>query len=242
MHTRPLTVVWLASLLVPLCVAAQENGTSPGAASTRAGESRACFRPAPRPRCDVFWTTEFSLGRMITSPREVVDTFPGYSYSEEDGTIVVVPPEEYRSTPPTPFVVSWELGLMRNLGVARAVGGSLFAAIPMTTAERTQLGVRVRHRWWALGGATVDLSPGVYVARDVERVADLGEAKRRLGVSVRGAVATPSDLVGLVAELDTTPGHVGLQLSGRLGSVPGAIAGVAVPTGFLALWFLYSED
>jgi hypothetical protein len=242
MRTRPLTLVWMASLLIPACVAAQDAGSPPAVAPSGRAESRTCFRPAPGPRCAAFWTTEFYLGRMITSPREVIDTFPGYSYSQDDGTIVVVPPEEYRYTPQASYMATWEAGLMRNVGADRALGGSIFMTVPLNDTERTQLGLRGRHRWWSLGGATVDLSPGVYLGRDRAGAVDGVSAARRLGFSLRGAVATRNDLVGLVAELDATPDRAGVQLGGRLAGIPGAIAAVAAPAGFLALWFLYPES
>lgn len=228
-----------ALLLLPLLPLAGALMLSAPAIAQGAGPdagtrpSRSCFRPAPLPKCSSFWTTEFHVGRMLTSPRDVEFTDPGFTYTDAEGNVVVEPPSQVRYSRDRSTVVGWELGAMQNHRPGRARGGALFLAVPFNEGT-PQVGVRGRYRWWSVQGATVDVSPGVYVTREDGEVGNTG-AHRRIGASVRGSVAPPGDWIALVGEVDLSPGHMGLQASGRLGSIPGAVTGIVAPLGVLLL-------
>lgn len=170
---------------------------------------------------------------MLTSPRDVEYTDPGFTYTDAEGNVVVQPPSQVRYSRDRSTVVGWELGAMQNHRPDRARGAALFVTLPFDEGS-PQLGVRGRYRWWSVQGATVDVSPGVYITREDGEVDNTGE-HGRIGASLRGAVAAPGDWVALVGEVDLSPGHMGIQAGGRLGSIPGAVSGIVAPLGMLLL-------
>jgi hypothetical protein len=176
---------------------------------------------------------------MLTSPRDGQYADPGFSYTDAEGNVVVEPPRVVTYARRASTVVGWELGVMQNHRVDRARGASLFLTVPVSEGG-PQLGVRGRYRWWFASGAAVDVSPGVYLTHEEGEVLAAGE-HRRMGASIRAAATAPGDWIALVAEVDLTPGHMGVQAGGRLGSVSGAVAGVAAPLATMLLYAMTFE-
>lgn len=217
----------LALSMLPASRLAAQPAGAPIGVSAASGEGRACFRPAPMPNCRAFWITEFGYSREVTPPRVVMDTLPPYSSSGPD-SIVRVPPQPFERRLNASFL-TWELGHMVNRGDGTALGASIFIGASTNNFDRSQLGIRGRHRWWNLHGMRADVGPGVYVSRDEQRIVDHGVVKTLWGVSAQGSLILPSDLVGLTTTVDITREHVGVQLGGRFGSTLGAGLMVAVP-------------
>jgi hypothetical protein len=173
----------------------------------------------------------------------VYDTLPGTSYPAGEGTdsVIVEPPQPFTHRPrPSTFGV-WELGGMVNRGVASAVGASAFLAVPVTGEATAHYGLRARYRWWSVAGFTVDVNPGAFVSRDRTRVVDRDTPDTWIGLVLQG-VASRTDLIRVVGEVDLARGHSGARVGAHLGSIPGAVAGVLVPAVGMLLFVLMPGD
>jgi len=93
-----------------------------------------CFRGRPKPRCDSFWVTEFSVTpRMNGNPSG--GGGPNYYYT-------------------------WDVGAMKNAGARTALGGAAFLG---GEDDGVRFGLTVRYRRWITSTTAFDLSPGVLV-------------------------------------------------------------------------------
>jgi hypothetical protein len=110
---------------------------------------------------------------------------------------------------------------MRNRTSADAVGGSVFIA---TNDHVHRSGVRARYRRWMAGETSLDLSPALIVFQSDENL----EVRTRLGAALQAAVSY-HDWIGLTTQVEAASGGVRLQTGVRLGSYPGAAAGVGLP-------------
>jgi len=119
------------------------------------------------------------------------------------------------------YQVIWELGWMRNRTPGDAVGGSIFIA---TNDHVHRSGVRARYRRWIGDETSVDISPALIVFQSSENL----EVRAELGAALQAAVSY-HDWLGLTAQLEAASGGVRLQTGFRLGSYPGAAAGVGLP-------------
>lgn len=170
---------------------------APAAAQTTAGGGRACYQPRPMPACRSYWVTEFG------------------------GAWYTAPPSGGRTPDRRRFVVTWEVGYMRNRATHDAVGATLFLT---TNDQFMRSGVRARCRRWMADGVAADIAPSLIVLQADD---DL-EVRARPGVSLQGGVHL-GRWVGLTSELEATSGGVRLLSGLRVGSYAGAAAGLALP-------------
>ena len=115
---------------------------------------------------------------------------------------------------------------MRNRAAGDALGGSVFLAL---NDNALRSGVRARWRRWATDDVAVDVSPALVVFQADD---DL-EVRTRPGAALQAGVAF-RDWVGASTQVEALPGGVRLQAGARLGSYPGATAGLALPLLALA--------
>ena len=120
------------SILTMLAIAASADAqVSP----TDSLPGRGCLRGRPKPRCQSFWVTEFSVTpRMNANPSG--GGGPNYYYT-------------------------WDLGGMRNVGARTALGGAVFLG---GEDDGARFGLTFRYRRWITSATALDLSPGVLVA------------------------------------------------------------------------------
>ena len=125
---------------------------------------------------------------------------------------------EFGVSPFEPWFV-WELGGMRNVGARSAVGGALYVRIDGGTAY----GVKPRFRRWLSPVVALDVAPGIIILAAAGNSAGFAG---HVGLSV-------GDLVGVTLQAETVPPdfdggkRVKWSGGGRLGAVPGTIAGIA---------------
>lgn len=129
----------------------------------------------------------------------------------------------------------WELGLMRNRSPTTALGAGIMLTVG---ADLGHVALNIRYRRWLAPGIPLDVVPGVIVlgSEDDFRLARMLGFTAHVGVSL-------SDIVGAFGQLeiiDHPERGVAprLYLGGRLGSIPGAVAGLAA-AGLLALASAY---
>jgi len=116
---------------------------NPSAAPTTGGTESAahwCFRGRPRPRCDIFWLTEFGVAAPVSSNRD--QTSQGALFT-------------------------WELGGMVNRGTRHAFGVAAFSQAILWGSGQTGggavVGIRPRVRFWMGHTTSLDIAPGIVV-------------------------------------------------------------------------------
>lgn len=152
-----------------------------------------CVRGAPRQRCATFPLTELGFA--------------------------VGPSTATRGTPVN---LTWDVGVMRNVGDRAAIGGSI--TVIVDDADRTMLGVRPRYRRWLRDRISLDLAPAVLIAElrnasfpEPSFPAFSGFVGLNLGDLV--AVTAQAELLRVAGRSETI-----FQVGLRLGSYPGLIA------------------
>src|SRR5207237_7739766 len=99
-----------------------------------------CFRGRPKPRCDVFWLTEFGVAAPIST------NATGASRGA---------------------LFTWELGGMANRGTRHAFGVAAFSQAILGGSDQTgqgaAVGIRPRLRFWMSHTASVDIAPGMVI-------------------------------------------------------------------------------
>jgi len=93
-----------------------------------------CFRGRPKPRCETFWVTEFSVTPRLNGNPSGGDG-PNYYYT-------------------------WDVGAMKNTGARTALGGAAFLG---GEDDGVRFGLTVRYRRWLTPTTAFDLSPGALV-------------------------------------------------------------------------------
>jgi hypothetical protein len=165
-----------------------------------------CFRGRPKPRCDVFWLTEFGVAAPISSN----------------------PNGASRGA-----LFTWELGGMANRGARHAFGVAAFsqAILGGSDSEGAAVGIRPRLRFWMSHTTSIDIAPGVLVvgsgAPGFSGHAGVNFADYA-GLTMH-VVAQRSDQFDVNRST-----RVAIFAGGRLASVPGTVVGVGGPAAVLA--------
>ena len=94
-------------------------------------EGRNCFRGQPWPACRTFWITEIG------------------AYGRFD-------PPLYPPDPDFKLYINAELGLMYNVGMVHAFGGTLFAGWDLRIEEDKRIGIKGRYRRWLTPEVSID--------------------------------------------------------------------------------------
>ncbi len=203
----------LSALAAPTSVSSQVVTPTTTTPETTV-ERSSCFRGRPLPRCKNFWLTEFGIATPVSSNPN------GLS-----GTLF-----------------SWELGRMRNVGSRYALGVAAFADVGTPSSG---IGVRPRLRLWLTGSNSIDIAPGAVVVGSNTGPAFSGH----MAFNLADYAALTVHLVGVRDEtyalgpnsrlLRTgTSTHAVVFAGGRLGSIPGTIAGILFPAAAFALFFI----
>src|SRR5207302_7374315 len=99
-----------------------------------------CFRGRPKPRCDVFWLTEFGVAAPI-------------SFNPSGAS--------------RGALFTWELGGMANRGTRHAFGVAAFTQAILwgsdQIGQRAAVGIRPRLRFWMSQTTSFDIAPGMVV-------------------------------------------------------------------------------
>src|SRR5690349_16255198 len=163
-----------------------------------------CFRGGPKPRCDVFWLTEFGAAAPIAS-------------SNPAGTS-------------RGALFTWELGGMVNHGTRHAFGVAAFGQAILwgsgQTGQGAAAGLRPRLRFWTGGTTSVDIAPGVVILGS-----GAPGFSGHAGVSFADYAGLTMHVLALrpdPSDVDRST-RVAVFAGGRLASVPGTIVGVGGP-------------
>lgn len=193
-----------------LAIAAAIGWMAPVSAQTAESGGRACYQPRPMPVCRSYWVTEFG----------------GAWYS--------APPSGGRTPDRRRFVVTWEVGYMRNRSASDAVGATVFLT---SNDQFMRSGVRARFRRWMADGVAADIAPSLILLQAND---DL-EVHPTLGASLQGGVSL-GRWVGLTSEIEATRGGLRLMSGLRLGSYAGAATGLALPLAAFATEGIHDES
>lgn len=185
------------------------------------------FNPHPLDQTNAFSITEFGYGFR----------FGNHTMNRED-----------RSE--SEMLVSWELGYMRNVTYRWALG---VAAFLNADDWRTQFGIKPRVRYWLNNKSSLDFAVGpILKTWDDDNLTYTGISSHLgfnlnywLGldagfeyVSFEGTQFAPGGNSMIPAEGDRTS----FSLGARIGGVPGAFIGVAVPAVVAALIYIVLND
>lgn len=185
------------------------------------------FTPRPLDQTKSFTITEFSLGRRFGDY-----TLGNDNRSESEG------------------LAAWELGLMRNVSERWAVGAAVFLN---ADDWRTQIGIKPRVRYWLGQRSSLDIAAGpILKTYGEDQLTHTGisshlgyNANSWLGfdlgyeyVSLDGTQFAPGGELLIPVKGDRSS----LSITTRIGGVPGAVAGVAVPAIFAALIYAALND
>src|SRR5882762_3174050 len=171
-----------------------------------------CFRGRPKPRCDVFWVTEFGVAAPISSN----------------------PNGASRGA-----LFTWELGGMVNRGTRHAFGVAAFSQAILGGTDQTgqgaAVGIRPRLRFWMSQTTSIDIAPGIVVAGSgapgFSGHAGLSFADYA-GLSMHVVALRPDQF-----DVDRSM-RVAVFAGGRLASAPGTIVGVGGPVAVLAAFLI----
>jgi hypothetical protein len=185
------------------------------------------FTPRPLDQTKTFTITEFSLG-----PRFGNYTLGDDKRSESEG------------------LTSWELGLMRNVSERWAVGAAVF----LNADEwRTQVGIKPRVRYWLGQRSSLDLAAGpILKTYGEDQLTHIGisshlgyNANSWLGfglgfeyVTFDGTRFAPGGELLIPVEGDRSS----FSITTRIGGVPGAVCGIAVPAFVAAFIYIALND
>src|SRR2546421_12038806 len=189
---------------------------NPSVAPTTGGSESSthwCFRGRPKPRCDVFWLTEFGAALPLSSNPNGVSR----------GALF-----------------TWELGGMVNSGTRHAFGVAAFSQAILGGSDESgsgaAVGIRPRLRLWMSHTTSIDIAPGVVVAGS-GATGFSGHA----GLSFADYAGLTMHVVALRPDqfdVDRST-RVAVFAGGRLASVPGTIVGgggpLAVGAAFLVV-------
>ncbi len=204
--------------VVMLIIAVTVLAASPSVAQT--SQRGFSFTPRPLEQTKTFTITEFSLGRR----------FGDYNLGDDD-----------RSE--SEGLAAWELGLMRNVSERWAIGAAVFLN---ADDWRTQFGIKPRVRYWLGQRSSLDLAAGpILKTYGEDQLTHTGisshlgyNANSWLGfdlgfeyVSFDGMIFAPGGELLIPVKGDRSS----FSITTRIGGVPGAIAGVAVPAIVAAL-------
>ena len=171
-----------------------------------------CFRGRPKPRCDVFWLTEFGVAAPISSN----------------------PTGASRGA-----LFTWELGGMANRGTRHAFGVAAFSQAILGGTDQTgqgaAVGIRPRLRFWTSQTISIDIAPGMVVAGS-----GAPGFSGHAGVSFADYAGLTMHVVALRPErfdVDRST-RVAVFAGGRLASVPGTVVGVGGPALVLAAFLI----
>ena len=171
-----------------------------------------CFRGGPKPRCDVFWLTEFGVAAPISSNPS----------GASQGALL-----------------TWELGGMVNHGTRHAFGVAAFSQAILWGTDQTgqgaAVGIRPRVRFWTGRATSVDIAPGVVILGS-GAPGFSGHAGFNLadyaGLSMHVVALRPERF-----DVDQST-RVAVFAGGRLASAPGTIVGVGGPLAVLAAFLI----
>ncbi len=195
-------VVWivLCALLYSPALPAQESTT------------HWCFRGRPKPRCDVFWLTEFGVAAPIST------NATGASRGA---------------------LFTWELGGMANRGTRHAFGVAAFSQAILGGSDQTgqgaAVGIRPRLRFWMSHTTSVDIAPGMVILGS-----GAPGFSGHAGVNFADYAGLTMHVVALRPEpydVDRST-RVAVFAGGRLASLPGTVVGVGGPAAVLAAFLI----
>ena len=171
-----------------------------------------CFRGRPKPRCDVFWLTEFGAALPISSNPNGVSR----------GALF-----------------TWELGGMVNHGTRHAFGVAAFSQAILGGSDEpgagAAFGIRPRLRFWMSHTTSIDIAPGVVVAG-----AGAPGFSGHAGLSFADYAGLTLHVVALRPDqfdVDRSM-RVAVFAGGRLASAPGTIVGVGGPAAVAAAFLI----
>jgi len=179
---------------------------NPSVAPTTGGSESSthwCFRGRPKPRCDVFWLTEFGAALPLSSNPNGVSR----------GALF-----------------TWELGGMVNRGTRHAFGVAAFSQAILGGSDEpgsgAAVGIRPRLRFWMSHTTSIDIAPGVVVAG-----AGAPGFSGHAGLSLADYAGLTLHVVALRPDQFDVDRRVRVAVfaGGRLASVPGTIVGVGGP-------------
>ena len=192
----------LCALVYCPVLLAQNPRVAPTTAGTES-TTQWCFRGRPKPRCDVFWLTEFGAALPISSNPNGVSR----------GSLF-----------------TWELGGMVNRGTRHAFGVAAFSQAILWGTDQTgqgaAVGIRPRLRFWTSQTTSIDIAPGIVVAGS-----GAPGFSGHAGLNFADYAGLTMHVVALRPEqfdVDRST-RVAVFAGGRLASVPGTILGVGGP-------------
>jgi hypothetical protein len=207
MRNGAVVAIVLCALVRSPPLPAQEPSVAP---STGGAESTThwCFRGRPKPRCDVFWLTEFGVAAPISSN----------------------PNGASRGS-----LFTWELGGMVNRGTRHALGVAAFSQAVLwgsgQVGDGAAVGIRPRVRFWTSNTTSIDIAPGIVVAGS-GAPGFSGHAGLNLadyaGLTMHVVALRPDQF-----DVDQST-RVAVFAGGRLASAPGTIVGIGGPLAVAA--------
>lgn len=228
---RALLITAVASTTVAVTTHAQDTAT---AASARPARTQVCYRGRPLPKCDVFILTDLTLQGRVVRPQAK------FRYLSYDSTT------REESIRPNSYVLSLELGGMKNLNEKNAAG---LTAIFDLDGDEFNVGIKTRYRRWLdASGLALDLGAGFVTRNSIEIIQQPGyyyysTGSRDKTVYLTGDVAVNvQDYVSIITRVDVGKYDRRLQpavgVGARLGSLPAAITTGAIATTYGVLFTL----
>lgn len=224
----------IAVLLTAFAASGHAQDTT-ASASSSSPRAKVCYRGRPMPKCDIFILTDLTLQGRIVRPEAKI------RYLSYDSTMRV------ETVRPNEYVLSLELGGMKNLNAKNAAG---MTAIFDLDGDEFNVGMKARYRrWLEANGLALDVGAGFVTRNSIDLTEQPGyfyysRGARDKRLYFTGDVAVNvQDYVSIITRVDIGKYDRRLQptvgVGARLGSLPAVITTGAIAATYGALLTIF---